>query len=1101
MTPDRWRRIEEIFAAAVERPADQRGAFVAAECGLDTSLREEIDELLAATEGAEHALRRVVGDGATTLAMGRFGSYRVIRLLGEGGMGTVYLAERADAAYRRPVAVKVLRGGLASPEALARFRDERQVLATLDHPGIVRLLDGGQAGDGTPYLVMDYIAGTPFATYARDLSVRQLVALTIRVAEALQYAHQQLIVHRDVKPSNLLIDRTGAPRLLDFGIAKLLDPAALREAETRTGAGAFTIEYASPEQVRGESVTVATDVYSLAAVLYDALVGSPVQRAGASPLETLANICDREPPRPSVAAAGPRRRALAGDLDNILLRALAKRADRRYPSMAAFAADLQRYLDGLPVVARAATLLYRTGKLVRRHRAAIAVTAIIAAALSTATVVSVRAARRADREAARAESGRRTLLIERGRQELDNGYPGRALPYLAEALRAGADTPPVRVLLGAAMRPYQAQIATMTDRDGFADAAWSPDGRLVALTSASARGGLYDRDGRRLANLDDEGAQDLAPVFSPDGGLVASADITGRLFIWETLGGTRVQTLRVAESRWPVGAVFVDADRIITAASDGRVALWDARSGAPLLTVDAGRPLRSVAVSTDRSIIAVGGDAGEIRLFDSRTLAPSATLVGHRGLVARLAFAPDDSRLYSGSVDGTTKVWSLTRGTVVVTLTGGQMSLSNDGTRLLTSGEDSVIRVHVAADGTLLALLVGHARGGVRATNWSPDDTTITTAGIDGTFRIWDSATGEQRGAFDADVGAGRARNPSIGAVQALVSPDGERLLTLSGNAAALWMIDGGPLRAAIPTGGQLWSAAWSPDEQWIAFAGDGRGGLLGPAAPATTFAFDGASWMYDVNWSPDGTRVVISGRPDVARIVDRSGRVSLTLQGHAATVNRAAFSPDGRHLATASSDHSARIWDATTGAEVRALAHPGAVMAASWSRDGTHVVTAGMDHHLRVWSVATGELEVDLDGGMVGYLDATLSPDGRQVAAAGRAGEVEVWDLRTRRRRLALVGHTLNATNAVWSHDGALIATASSDHTARVWDAINGALLATFRHPDEVMSLQWSQDDARLLSGCHDGVARVWDVRRATGTPKELDEFVRAHVASPHLP
>jgi WD40 repeat protein len=1102
VTPERWRRIEDLFSRAVERSGAERATFVREACGDDFELADEVYSLLAATENAQAALRGTIARTAATLDGGRIGPYRIVALIGEGGMGAVYLAARDDAEYRGRVAIKVLRAGLATPDAVARFRDERQVLAALAHPGIVRLLDGGHTDDGLPYLVMEHVNGAPLAAHACTLSVRGRAELVIRLAEALQYAHQKLVVHRDVKPSNVLVDRDGAPKLLDFGIAKLLDPEAEREAQTRTGTAAFTIEYASPEQVRGEPVSVATDVYSVGAVLYHLLVGSPPQRAGATPIETLENICQRDPLRPSLAAPAALRRELAGDLDNIVLRALQKSPEQRYASAAALADDLRRYLAGLPVAARAATFAYRARKLLARHRGKLAVSVMFAAALITSTVVSLLEASRADRQAGRAEAERRTLLVERGRQELTAGHAGRALPYLAAALRAGADTAAVRVLIGAAMRPYQNLVATMPADDGDGGAAWSPDGARIAITSMRGHGRLFDRDGRLVARLDGEDATAYQPIFSSDSTLLAIADDAGRVQVWRATNGERRLALAASTEPAAVGLAFVDGHaRLATVAADHRLSLWETVSGARVASLDVGCPMRSIAVTRDGTTLATSCEDGSLGLFDAHTLALRTRLEGHRGYVRSLAFSPDGTRLFSVSADGTVRMWDVTHASSLATLRAGIFELAPDGLRLLVSGDDSIGRIYDVSTATVLAELVGHDFGGLRAAHWSHDGTTVATSGVDATFRLWDAATGESRTVIDTTAGAGSAPGSPPGALDATFSADDTQLLTLSGTGASLWRSDHGALVTEVATGGELWSAAWSPNEQRIAIAGLSRGGVWKGATAQAVFPIDGGSWMYDVNWSPDGTRLVIAGKPNVARVFAADGTAVFALTGHTATVNRAAFSPDGGLLATASSDGTARIWDAATGSPFRVLTHPDRVMAAGWSRDGTRLVTASTDHHLRVWVVATGALAADLDGGDVEYLDVTFSPDGRALAAAGHGGEAEAWDLDTRRRRLALVGNTLNATNAVWDPDGALIATTSSDHTARVWDASTGALLETFRHPGEVMSLQWSRDGTRILTGCHDGGARVWAVRRFTGTSAELDAFIAERVHYARVP
>jgi serine/threonine-protein kinase len=317
------------------------------------------------------------------------GRYRVLREIGHGGMSVVYLAERADDVFEQRVALKVLDRAPRDREARARFEQERQILASLDHPGIARLLDGGVDGHGRPYIVMELVEGEPIDRYcdARGLPVDERLALVEEVARAVAYAHRRLVVHRDLKPSNLLVTAAGEVKLLDFGIAKLLDPetaGSFAAPPTRTALRLLTPEYATPEQVRGEPVTTASDVYQLGLILFELLTGRRAHGlTGGSLTEVERVVCAGEPPRPSrsVAANGLRRR-LAGDLDSIVMTALRKEPDRRYASPADLAADLGRHREGLPVAARGDGLAYRAGKLIRRHR--LAVTAAAAVALSLA---------------------------------------------------------------------------------------------------------------------------------------------------------------------------------------------------------------------------------------------------------------------------------------------------------------------------------------------------------------------------------------------------------------------------------------------------------------------------------------------------------------------------------------------------------------------------------------------------------------------------------------------------------------------------------------------------------------------------------------------
>ncbi len=394
MTASRWELVQELFDAAAELPPDARADHLARRCAGDPALRAEVESLLAGAAGARESLEQAItreaarlSDEAAAIHLGkRLGPYLIVELIGAGGMGAVYLASRADDEYRRLVAIKILHGGSASASAIARLRDERQILAALDHPGIVKLLDGGRTEDGLPYLVMEHIEGAPIVRHAqgRGLSVRERVELVHRVCAAVGYAHGRLVIHRDLKPSNILVDARGEPKLLDFGIAKLLDARADREARTRTGTALFTPEYASPEQVRGEAVSPASDLYSLGAVLYELVADRPPLEATGDAPELLRRVCEVDPRPPSAVAPPGRRAELAGDLDNVVLKALHKDPARRYASIAELAGDLRRFLDGRPVIARAPTIADRVRKFLRRHRVPFALGAGAAAALSIA---------------------------------------------------------------------------------------------------------------------------------------------------------------------------------------------------------------------------------------------------------------------------------------------------------------------------------------------------------------------------------------------------------------------------------------------------------------------------------------------------------------------------------------------------------------------------------------------------------------------------------------------------------------------------------------------------------------------------------------------
>ena len=400
---------------------EERSKFLASACGPDQELRAELDSLLEWSDKEENPLDTPGAGIAQVLAASlaeetpqRLGPYRIVGKIGDGGMGSVFLGERDDGVFEKRVAIKLIQPGLASEHFLRHFTRERRILARLEHPNITRLLDGGTAPDGRPFLVMEYVQGRSLTEHCRvkGLDITSRLRLFLQICSAVSYAHRNLVVHRDLKPGNILVTDAGVPKLLDFGLARLVDPLA--EADLTRSIAWMTPDYASPEQVRGEPVTVASDVYSLGVILYEVLAERrPYQVDSTSPLSAAKAICETEPPPPSVATSLPQvRRDLKGDLDNITLRALEKEPGRRYESVEQFADDVQRYLDRRPVLARRAGTVYRMSKFVRRNRAAVAIGILATLAVLSGVGATEWQARRATKAFADVRQLAHSMLFE-----------------------------------------------------------------------------------------------------------------------------------------------------------------------------------------------------------------------------------------------------------------------------------------------------------------------------------------------------------------------------------------------------------------------------------------------------------------------------------------------------------------------------------------------------------------------------------------------------------------------------------------------------------------------------------------------------------------
>lgn len=445
MDSHRWDKVQELFDHAVDLPTEEREAFLRERCAGDESLLNEVLSLIAADNLQHSFLDKQAMDlfeiKSVEYSEGQLvGPYRLISKIAAGGMGLVFLAERADGQYTQQVALKLIKRGMDSDEILRRFSAERQILANLNHPHIARLIDGGLTTEGVPWFTMEYVDGEPIDAYCdrHRLTINERLALFQTVCRTVQYAQQNLVVHRDLKPSNIMVTDDGSVKLLDFGIAKMLSteqaPGDGLEL-TRTGLRVMTPGYASPEQVRGDKVTTSSDVYSLGVVLYRLLTGSaPYHLTGDTPLELERVICQTDPKRPSAALTGqqsqtgavpkedadrdavcrsrrtplPRlRRQLSGDLDNICLMALRKEPERRYQTAGQLADDVERYLNGHPVAARGDSFGYRAGKFIRRNRVSVlastAVVLVIAALVVVYTMKLQQERDRAQQEARKAE--------------------------------------------------------------------------------------------------------------------------------------------------------------------------------------------------------------------------------------------------------------------------------------------------------------------------------------------------------------------------------------------------------------------------------------------------------------------------------------------------------------------------------------------------------------------------------------------------------------------------------------------------------------------------------------------------------------------------
>jgi WD40 repeat protein len=1033
VTPERYARVCELFARAEPLPPSRRQQFLQQACGADADLQAEVEKMLAhaTPAGADSFptspfslnLKALLPPppGPDSLAGRRIGPYQIRRLLGSGGMGSVYLAARVDD-FQHEVALKLIKPGHDTGELVRRFRTERQVLAGLNHPHIARLLDGGTTAEGQPYFVMEYIDGLPIDRYCDDhqLPTRERVRLLRAVCGAVHFAHGHGVIHRDLKPGNVLLAADGTPRVVDFGLAKRLDAAAAGADPTRTGVILGTPSYIAPEQASGtgKNVGPAADVYALGAILYELLTGRPPFRAD-TPLDTLLQVLNEEPLPPS--RLHPK---LARDLETICLKCLQKDPARRYPSAEALGDDLKRFLDGAPIRARPVGRIERAWRWCRRYPVVASLTALVAVLLVAVAVGATLMARREKQLRTTAEAANEQLEVSLYAQRVavaerelslrqDVGRAEELLDQCPERLR-GWEWHYLRRLLDGGRPDLRGH------KSGVWSVAFRPDGRRLISGSIDGTVKVWDAaTGRLVRTLDPVPGWMRAlsksaffPVmsvaYSPDGRRIAagglSVTLKGVVYVWDADKGTKVFTY-LGHPNLVCGLAFHPQGRLLASAGyDNTVHLWDAASG-------------------KRKHI----------------------LKGHTDWINRPAFSPDGRLLASPSMDGTVKIWETRTGREVASLADHEAPVrdaefSRDGRQLATAGLDGTAKVWDTADWHVRVTLGLHS-GGALGVGFHPRGKRLASVGFDKTVKVWDLETGREaitlRGHTDTVCGVA-------------FSPDGWRLAS-----------------AGLDKRVKLWDA--TPRR--------------GPDAPSVRFLRGHTERVNRVVFSPDGRRLATASWDKTARVWDaKTLKQLLTLRGHTLTVWGVAFSRDGRRLATASWDRTVKVWDAATGRELRTLrGHRSGVHCVAFRPDGKHLASSCHDGTVKIWETRTGKTVRTLRPHTFLAYSVAYSPDGKYLATGGGDRRVTLWDAKTYRPLNTFKDHTAVVHAVAFSPNSRLLASASWDMTVKVWDVRSRRRVANLQgHRDRVHGLAFSPDGTRLASAGEDKTVRLWKI--ATG-------------------
>ena len=1150
--------VKAIFIAALDHePGADRAAYLHSACGDDADLRRRVEALLLAHERADevqgprgepsdesvttdsNASRPKADAPGGSLPAHEFsssaasitdeyrstagldvliaGRYMLQQKIGEGGMGEVWVAKQTEP-VKRKVALKLIKTGMDSRAVLARFEQERQALAMMDHPNIARVLDGGLTPGGQPFFVMELVNGLPLSKFCDEakLTPRERLELFVPICQAVQHAHQKAIIHRDLKPANILvtlIDGKPIPKVIDFGVAKATGGKLTDESmSTQFGAVVGTLEYMSPEQagLSGVDVDTRADIYSLGVILYELLTGlrpiDATRMRKAALIEMIRMIQDEVPSKPSTRLSAdeslpslaalrhtePRKlmALLRGELDCVVMKCLEKKRDRRYDTANGLARDIQRYLADEPVEARPPSAGYRLSKFLRRNKGPVLASALVLltllAGIAGTTFGLIRAEHRRIEALAQRDIADKARIDALAQKKIADDQKQLAVANaskadesarkaelrLAEGLISQGDA------LSLAGRFAEAHLHYAEAYDKFAELNAPLTAAEVGLWSS------YHQTTFPLLSFIEHSEGVVSVAIAPDDRTALSGSVDKTLKLWDLASGNELRTFVGHSNLVTSVAIAADGRTALSGSYDKTLKLWDLASGRELRTIftEHSHVVNTVAIAPDGQTALSGGHDKTLRLWDlANGKEIRKIFTGHSGRVTSVAIAPDGRTALSGGWDETLKLWDLASGKELRTFTGHSggvtsVAIAPDGRTALSGSYDKTLKLWDLASGKELRTFTGHS-GELVCVAIAPDGRTALSGSVDNTLKLWDLATGKELRAFTGHSGM-------VGGVA--IAPDGRTALSGSyDKTLKLWV---------LPTGGE--PRAFVGHSDWVtgvAIAPDGRTAISGSrdrtlklwdlATGKELRIFTGHSeGVYSVAIAPDG-RTALSGSGDkTLKLWDlASGKELRTFTGHSDLVSSVAIAPDGRTALSASYDRTLKLWDLAEGKELRTFTgQSNELYSVAIASDGRTALSGSYDSTLKLWDLATGMELRTFTGHSREVRSVAFAPDGRTALSGSSDNTLKLWDLASGKELHTYTGHSHEVYKLAIAPDGRTALSADIDRTLKLWDLVNGKELRTLTgHSGTVSTIAIAPDCRTVLFGSYDRTLMLWDFTR----------------------